>query len=104
MGERILTDLGAIGIRGKLQVLEGPAFRSMIGQGRQGFKGNRTIVQQIGPRLGGAKDSIGVYAVCGVPASFICEPQIEALWANHRGQHRCGRARPAGQNHPAHHH
>jgi ABC-type transport system substrate-binding protein len=41
-GERIVTDLGAIGIRGKLQVLEGPAYRSMIAEGRKGFKGNRT--------------------------------------------------------------
>jgi peptide/nickel transport system substrate-binding protein len=83
-GERIVTDLGAIGIRGKLQVLEGPAYRSMIAEGRKGFKGNRTIVQHIGPRPGGAKDSIGVYAVCGGSASFICEPQIEALWAKHQ--------------------
>jgi peptide/nickel transport system substrate-binding protein len=82
-GERILTDLRRVGIQGKLQVLEGPVFRSKIGQRRQGFPGNRTIVLNIGPRPGGAKDSIGVYAVCGGSASFICEPAIEALWAKH---------------------
>jgi peptide/nickel transport system substrate-binding protein len=83
-GERILTDLGAVGIRGKMQVLEGPAFRSKLGQGSKGFPGHKTMVQNIGGRPGGAKDSISVYAVCGGAASFICEPQIEALWAQHQ--------------------
>jgi peptide/nickel transport system substrate-binding protein len=83
-GERLLTDLRALGIRGKLQVLEGPAFRSKIGQGRQGFSGNTQVVKNIGPRPGGAKDSISVYAVCEGSASFICEPKIEALWAKHQ--------------------
>ena len=82
-GERLLTDLGSVGIRGKLQTLEGPVFRSKTGQGRKGYEGNRTIVQNIGPRPGGAKDSIGVYAVCSGPSSFICEPAIEELWKRH---------------------
>jgi peptide/nickel transport system substrate-binding protein len=84
MGERILTDLRAIGIRGKIQVLEGPAFRSKVGQGRKGYPGTKTIVQNIDPRSGGAKANLGVYAVCGSPSSFICEPQIEALWTKHQ--------------------
>lgn len=84
MGERILTDLGGVGIRGKLQVLEGPAFRAKIAQGRSGYPGNRTIVQQIDFRPGGANASIAVYAVCGAPASFVCEPHIEELWARHQ--------------------
>lgn len=84
MGERILTDLGGVGIRGKLEILEGPAYRMKLGQGRKGFPGNRTIVQIIGSRPGGAKDTISVYAVCGGSASFICEPQIEARWARHQ--------------------
>ena len=84
MGQRILADLGAVGIRGKLEVLEGPAFRSKIGQGRKGFTGNRSIVQNIDPRPGGASANIGVYAVCGGAASFICEPQIEELWKKHQ--------------------
>src|SRR5215468_282240 len=83
MGERILTDLRAVGIRGKLQVLEGPGFRAKMAQGRKGYPGNRTIVQNVGPRPGGAKAEIGVYAVCGGSASFVCEPQIEKLWAKH---------------------
>jgi peptide/nickel transport system substrate-binding protein len=82
--ERVVTELGAVGIRGKMQVLEGPAFRAMTGQGRKGFKGNRTIVKNIGPRPGGAKDSVGVYAVCAGSASFVCEPHIEELWARHQ--------------------
>jgi len=83
MGERILTDLRAIGIRGKLQSLEGPAFRAKMNQGRKGFPGNKTIVQNIDPRPGGAKATLGVYAVCGSPGSVVCEPQIEELWAKH---------------------
>jgi peptide/nickel transport system substrate-binding protein len=83
MGERILADLRAVGIRGKLQSLEGPAFRAKIGEGRKGFPGNRTIVQNIDPRPGGSKANIAVYAVCGGAASFICEPRIEELWAKH---------------------
>lgn len=85
MGERILTDLRAVGIRGKLQSLEGPAFRAKMGQGRKGFPGNRTIVQNIDPRPGGAKAVIGIYAVCDSPSSIVCEPQIEKLWAKHQG-------------------
>jgi peptide/nickel transport system substrate-binding protein len=84
MGERILTDLGVIGIRGKLQVMEGPAFRAKIAQGRKGYPGNRTIVQNIDVRPGGAKATVGVYTVCDSPASFVCEPQIEALWTRHQ--------------------
>jgi peptide/nickel transport system substrate-binding protein len=84
MGQRILADLGAVGIRGKLEVLEGPAFRSKIGQGRKGFTGNRSIVQNIDPRPGGASANIGVYAVCDGSASFICEPKIEELWKKHQ--------------------
>ncbi len=84
MGERILTDLRAIGIRGRLQTLEGPAFRAKIGQGRKGIPGNHTVVQNIDPRAGGAKTNVAVYAVCGSPSSFVCEPQIEALWTKHQ--------------------
>ena len=84
MGERILTDLRAVGIRGKLQSLEGPAFRAKLQQGRKGFPGNRTIVQNIDPRPGGAKAPIAVYAVCGSPGSLVCEPAIEEPWARHQ--------------------
>jgi peptide/nickel transport system substrate-binding protein len=84
MGERVVTDLRAVGIRGKIMQVEGPAFRAKIGQGRKGYPGNRTIVQNIDPRPGGAKASIGVYAVCGSPSSFICEPHIDELWAKHQ--------------------
>jgi peptide/nickel transport system substrate-binding protein len=84
MGERVLTDLRAVGIRGKLQAVEGPAFRAKIGQGRKGYPGNKTIVQNIDPRPGGAKASISVYAVCGSPSVFVCEPQIDELWKKHQ--------------------
>ncbi len=82
LGQRILIDLRAVGIRGKLEVLEGPAFRSKIGQGRKSFPGNRTIVQNIDPR--GAAEAIGIYAACGGRASFVCEPKIDELWKKHQ--------------------
>jgi peptide/nickel transport system substrate-binding protein len=81
MGQRILADLGAIGIRGKMEVLEGPAFRAKIGQGRKAFPGNRTIVQNIDTRS--AAELTGIYAACGAAASFICEPEIDRLWKKH---------------------
>ncbi len=81
MGQRILGDLRAVGIRGKLEVLEGPAFRSKVGKGRGGFSGNRTIVQNIDTRS--AAENIAIYAVCGGTASFVCEPKIEELWKKH---------------------
>jgi peptide/nickel transport system substrate-binding protein len=84
MGERVLVDLRAVGIRGKLEVLEGPAFRAKMGRGRKAFQGNRTLVQNIDPRPGGAAASIAVFAVCGSPASFICEPEVEKLWKNYQ--------------------
>jgi peptide/nickel transport system substrate-binding protein len=84
MAERIMTDLRAAGIRGKLEVVEGPAFRAKIGQGRKGYAGNKTILQNIDPRPGGAATNIGVYAVCDGSASFICEPKIEELWKQHQ--------------------
>jgi peptide/nickel transport system substrate-binding protein len=84
MAERIITDLRAVGIRGKLEVLEGPAARAKISQGRKGYPGNKTIVQNVDPRPGGAATNIGVYAVCAGSAPFICEPQIETLWKQHQ--------------------
>ncbi|HSF04621.1 MAG TPA: ABC transporter substrate-binding protein [Methylomirabilota bacterium] len=83
MAERVLTDLRAVGIRSKVQMLDAPAYMAQTSKGRKGFPGNRTIVQRIDPRPGGAKALIRIYAVCGGPASYICEPQIEALWAKH---------------------
>ena len=82
MGQRILGDLRAVGIRGKLEVLEGPAFRAKVGQGRKGFPGNRTIVQNIDIR--NAAQNIEIYAVCRGSASFVCEPKIEELWKKHQ--------------------
>ncbi len=81
MGQRILADLRAVGIRGKLEVLEGPAYRAKFGEGSKGFPGNRTIVQGIDVRS--AAEAIGLYAVCGGIASFVCEPKIEELWRKH---------------------
>jgi peptide/nickel transport system substrate-binding protein len=84
MAERILNDLRTVGIRGKLQMLDAPAYMAQVAQGRKGTPGNRTIIHSIDPRPGGAKASIGLYAVCGGNASFVCEPQIEELWAKHQ--------------------
>src|SRR5262249_60344551 len=65
-------------------VLERPALRAQTGRGRKAYTGHRTIVQNIAPRAGGAKTNLAVYAVCGSTASFVCEPQIDALWTKHQ--------------------
>jgi ABC-type transport system substrate-binding protein len=75
--------LRAVGLRSKMQMIDAPAYMAQISQGRKSFAGNRTIVQSIDPRPGGAKASIRLYAVCGGPASFVCDPKIDALWARH---------------------
>ena len=82
-GERILADLGAVGIRGKLQTLEGPGYRSKVSQGRKGFEGNHTIVHHITLLPGKAADYLRTYTICDGTASFICEPKVEQLWAQH---------------------
>jgi len=83
MAERILNDLRAVGMRSKMQMLDAPAYMAQTSKGRKGFPGNRTIVQRIDPRPGGAKALIRLYAVCAGQASYICEPRLEALWAKH---------------------
>ena len=80
MGERVMNDLRAVGIRGKLQTLDGAAFRGRIGQGRKGYPGNRSIVQNVDPRPGNAGFGVAIYAACGGRSNFICEPQIDVLW------------------------
>jgi peptide/nickel transport system substrate-binding protein len=78
LGQRIIADLGAIGVRGKLEVLEGPAYQAKNAKGRKGFAGNRTIVQRIDVRA--AWEAIPVLAVCDAPSAMICEPKIDELW------------------------
>jgi peptide/nickel transport system substrate-binding protein len=82
MGQRVLADLGSVGIRGKLEVLEGPAFRAKLGKGRKGFPGNRTILQNIDVRS--AAEDIAIYAVCGGSASLVCEPKVEEMWKKYQ--------------------
>src|SRR5262249_61080954 len=62
MAERILNDLRAVGLRSKLQMLDAPAYMAQTSKGRKGFPGNRTIVQRIDPRPGGAKALIRLSA------------------------------------------
>ena len=104
MGERILTDLRAVGIRGKLQSLEGPAFRAKIGQGRKGFPGNRTIVQKYRPSAGGCQGQCR-------HLRRLRQPILPGLRAAHReivGQtsshHGPGRTGPPDQVDPANPH
>jgi peptide/nickel transport system substrate-binding protein len=81
LGQRVLADLGAVGIRGKLEVLEGPAYQAKNAQGRKGFSGNRTIVQRIDVRS--AWEAIPIFAVCSAPSAMVCDPKINELWKKH---------------------
>src|SRR5262250_305307 len=82
MAERILNDLRAVGMRSKVQMIDAPAYMAQASKGRKGFPGNRTIVQRIDPRPG-SQALIRLNAVCAGPASYICEPKLETLWARH---------------------
>jgi len=81
LGQRLLADLGAVGIRGKLEVLEGPAYQAKSAKGRKGFAGNRTIVKRIDVRS--AWEAIPINAVCDGPAAFVCDPKLDELWKKH---------------------
>lgn len=83
MGERILTDLAAVGIRGKLITMDGPAYRAKRSQGRAGFQGNRTILHSIHGGSGLAADTIRIFGVCAGASSMICDDKVEALWKRH---------------------
>jgi ABC-type transport system substrate-binding protein len=67
MGERVLTDLRAVGIRSKLQMLDAPAYMAQVSQGRKSYAGNRTIVQTIDPRPGGPRLQFGSTPCAGAP-------------------------------------
>ena len=79
--ERILTDLQAIGIRGSVQILEGPAFLSKVSLGSEGWPGGTTIVENISNNPGNASHYITRYATCDASQSFVCDPEVDAMWA-----------------------
>jgi peptide/nickel transport system substrate-binding protein len=81
LGERILTDMGNIGITATLETLDGPGYRAKVNQGREGFSGNSTIVKHIFGIEGKAASWIRSMATCDGSLSFICEPVIEDLFA-----------------------
>ncbi|MGH8067907.1 MAG: ABC transporter substrate-binding protein [Candidatus Entotheonellia bacterium] len=83
MAERVVTDLGAIGIKIKVQAMEQPAFRAKMAEGRHGWPGNRTIIHDISVQPGSAASTIRLQATCESSSSMICEPYIETRWATY---------------------
>jgi peptide/nickel transport system substrate-binding protein len=83
MAERVVTDLGAVGIKIQVQSMEQPAFRAKIAEGRKGWPGHRTIVHDVSIQPGSAAATIRLQATCDAPSSVICEPYIEARWAKY---------------------
>lgn len=81
-GEQILQDLGAVGITGPLETLEGPAYRAKLDKGRKGYS-NRTIVHSIEALAGRVTDWARRNATCSSPNTFICDPFIEERMAQH---------------------
>ena len=79
--ERILTDLQAIGIKGSVQILEGPAFLEKISLGSEGWPGGKAIVENISNNPGNASHYITRYATCDSSQSFVCDPEVDAMWA-----------------------
>jgi peptide/nickel transport system substrate-binding protein len=79
--ERILTDLQAIGISGSVTVMEGPGHIAKVSKGAQSWPGGKTIVETISNNPGNASHYIARFAICHGSQSFVCEPEIDALWA-----------------------
>jgi len=82
-GERFLANLAAIGIRGPLQVLEGPQYFATIGRGRNGIESKSTIVMVADSISGPAAMMAQKYGLCDAPTSFICDPEIEKMWKDY---------------------
>jgi peptide/nickel transport system substrate-binding protein len=84
MAERLATDLKTVGITVPVDVMDQPAFRSKMAQGKKGWPGGKTIVHEIAVAPGSAAAEVGTVATCDSPAAFICEPYIEERWAKHQ--------------------
>jgi peptide/nickel transport system substrate-binding protein len=80
MGERILADLAAVGIRGSLQTYDGPQYRGKRSKGRKGYDSRATILKSIAMTPGVAASAIRLFATCESSASFICDERVEAQW------------------------
>jgi peptide/nickel transport system substrate-binding protein len=83
MGERILADLAAVGIRGSLQTYDGPQYRGKRSKGRKGYESKAVILKSIALTPGAAAAAIRLFATCKASASFICDDRIEALWTQY---------------------
>ena len=73
-GERIITQLRAIGIRTKLQQMERGAFDQKITQGPGAFNG---LILNVSAASGDAAARIRAYATCGGSSSRTCVPEID---------------------------
>ena len=80
MGERLLSDLAAVGIRGSLQTYDGPQYRGKRSRGRKGYDSKSTILKSIAMTPGVAASAIRLFATCDSSASFICDERIEEKW------------------------
>ena len=80
MGERLLSDLAAVGIRGSLQTYDGPQYRGKRSRGRKGYDSKATILKSIAMTPGVAASAIRLFATCDSSASFICDERIEEKW------------------------
>lgn len=80
MGERLLADLGLVGIKAPLETYDGPQYRGKRSRGRQGYDSKATILKSIAMTPGAAASAIRLFGICEASASFICDDRIEALW------------------------
>ena len=83
MGERILVDLAAVGIKGSIQTYDGPQYRGKRSQGRKGYDSKAVILKSIAITPGAAASAIRLFGTCEASASFICDDRIEALWTQY---------------------
>lgn len=80
-GERFLANLAAVGIRGTLQTLEAPQYFATTGRGSRGIESLSTIVMAADQIGGPASMMVAKYGLCDAPTSFICDSEVDAMWA-----------------------
>ena len=81
LGERIVTQLRAIGIRiGRLSTMERGAAQAKLGEGREAFRG---IFMNVSGAPGDAAVRIRTFATCKGSASRTCVPEIDERFAKY---------------------
>lgn len=78
LAERVITQLGAIGIRTNLNKMERVAFVEALGKGPEALPG---IILNVSGAPGDAASRIRAFAICEGASSRICIPEVDEKFA-----------------------